>query len=466
MSLSQERWRQVNEILDGALDLDPGPARAAHVERACAGDDALRAEVERVLRACEEAEAAEGAGATGAGPGTSAAARFLDGSAPEFAAPLLRVARPSGPLVTPGAPSVGSLLGPYRIVREIGRGGMATVYLGVRELPDEGGGSGGSGGGTVGERVALKLVRAGLRHDAAGGVVRDQHLVRRFAEEQRILASLSHPNIARLLGGGVTSVGLPYFAMEYAEGTPLDRHCDERRLPVRERLALFLDVCDAVGYAHRNRVVHRDLKPSNILVTAGGAVKLLDFGIAKLLAAPTDGPDAAALITGPGMRLMTLEYASPEQVRAAPVTPAADVYSLGVLLYRLLSGRRPYDRRGRSVLGSAASRLPVAGPELAAMVLEHVPELASAAVVRHRQPPPPPAGGAPAPPAPGDSYSTELAPADDIAALRGSTVAALVDRIRGPLDALISRALQKDPAQRYQNADELGDAVAGAIRYT
>ena len=445
---SPERWRQVNAILDGALDLEPGAARAAHVERSCAGDPALRAEVERLLRACEEAEG--GAGGEGAAGG------FLEGSAPEFAAPLLQTARPSGPfgrVSTPGAVSVGSLLGPYRILREIGRGGMATVYLARREGPDE-------SGGPPGEAVALKLVRAGLRHDSAGGVVRDQHLVRRFQEEQRILASLSHPGVARLLGGGVTTAGLPYFAMEYVEGTPIDRHCDERRLPVRERLATFLDVCDAVGYAHRSHVVHRDLKPSNILVAAGGAVKLLDFGIAKLLASPTDGGPTAS-ITGPGMRLMTLEYASPEQVRAERVTPAADVYSLGVLLYRLLCGRRPYYPRGAALATSLLR--PAAGPELAAMVLKHVPDLPSAALVRMPRP-------SSLPPRTLQQHleaaalDTESALPDDVAALRGATAAELAGRLRGRLDAVVMRALHKDPGERYQTADDLGDAVAEAGR--
>ena len=445
---SPERWRQIDAVLDAALDLEPGEARAAYVARACAGDDALRAEVERLLRACETAERE-----------TGDAGAFLEAPASDFAAPLLRAARASGPLLTPGAASVGSLMGPYRIQREIGRGGMATVYLAVREEPDGSGAPAGEPPGEPpGERVALKLVRAGIRQDASGGMVRDQHLVRRFVEEQRILASLSHPNIARLLGGGVTEAGLPYFAMEYVEGTPIDRHCDARRLPLRERLATFLDVCDAVGYAHRNLVVHRDLKPSNILVTTAGAVKLLDFGIAKLLASPADGGSTAS-ITGPGMRLMTIEYASPEQVRAERVTPAADVYSLGVLLYRLLCGRRPYYPRGPA-LATALLR-PVAGPELAAMVLKHVPDPPSAALVRLPRP-------ASLPPRPLqqqlDPADTESALPDDVAALRGTTAADLAERLRGPLDAVVLRALRKDPLERYQSADELGDAVADAGR--
>lgn len=287
---SPERWRRVSELLDGALELALSERRA-HLDAACAGDAALRREVEALLASCER----------GAG--------FLDAPAPQFAARLL---------AEPGEPPMpellgGARIGPYRVVRELGRGGMGAVYLAERDDPK------------LRQRVAIKLVRGGL---GSG------YLVQRFMEERQILASLSHPGIARLLDGAVTPEGVPWFAMEYVEGVPLDRYCDERRLTVPERLALFCQVCDAVQYAHRNLVVHRDLKPGNILVTAEGHPKLLDFGIARLLSAEAGGEAG-------GVQMMTPQYASPEQRRGEPATTAADVYALGVLLHRLLTGRHP-----------------------------------------------------------------------------------------------------------------------------
>ena len=181
-------------------------------------------------------------------------------------------------------------------------------------------------------RVAIKLVKRGMDTD---------FILRRFRKERQILAALDHPHIARLLDGGTTDDGLPYFVMEFIEGQPLYRYCDAHNLSIAERLRLFARVCDAVHYAHQKQVIHRDIKPSNVLVTSEGVPKLLDFGIAKLL-----NPDLAGDIThdptATAMRLMTPEYASPEQVQGAPTTPSTDVYSLGVLLYELLTGHRPY----------------------------------------------------------------------------------------------------------------------------
>jgi serine/threonine-protein kinase len=197
---------------------------------------------------------------------------------------------------------------------------MGVVYLGDRE------------GEGLRQVVAIKVLRQGLR---------SPETTRRFLGERRILARLEHPNIPRFLDGGLTGDGAPYFAMEYVEGTPLTTYCNEQRLPVRRRLELFAAVCDAVQYAHSHLIVHRDLKPSNILATADGVVKVLDFGIAKLLDGDQEGQ------TGAGVRWMTLDYASPEQVRGAAVTTAVDVFGLGVILYELLSGRRPHVGSGR-----------------------------------------------------------------------------------------------------------------------
>ena len=209
----------------------------------------------------------------------------------------------------------GSQIGAYRIVQPLGHGGMGTVFLATRE------------GGDFTQRVALKLVRGG------------EALVQRFRQERQILAGLDHPNIARLIDGGTTADGLPYLVMEYVDGTPIDAFAQD--LPLAEKLRLFLDLCDAVQYAHRSLVIHRDIKPANVLVTADGTPKLLDFGIAKL-ASPETRPAATPT------RLMTPEYASPEQLLGRQVTTATDVYSLGVLLFELLTGAKPFDGATRT----------------------------------------------------------------------------------------------------------------------
>jgi tRNA A-37 threonylcarbamoyl transferase component Bud32/tetratricopeptide (TPR) repeat protein len=338
---SPERWQQVEQLLDAALDL-PSEQRTAFLDAAYAGDADVRAEVERLLRACAESE------------------HFLREPAQEFAAPILASLAPDLEPADPAAP--GTRIGPYRILEEAGRGGMAVVYRAERD------------DGQFRKRVALKLVRA--------GVIPQDELLRRFREERQILAELEHPGIARLLDGGVTGEGLPWFAMEYVEGTPIDRYCDERRLSIEARLGLFCAVCDAVQHAHGKRIVHRDLKPGNILVAepdgeegSAGQVKLLDFGIAKLLAAGS-GAEAGER-TRPGLRLLTPEYASPEQLRGDPVTPAADVYALGVLLCRLLADRRLHgglDAIVRQAMSERPEQRYTDAGELAAEVRRHLRE--------------------------------------------------------------------------------------------
>jgi serine/threonine-protein kinase len=362
--VSPERWRRINDTLDEALDLAP-ELRPGFLAQACGGDAALRTEVEQLLRSCES---------TGG---------LLDAPAPGLAAALA-----GG---EPGLPE-GTLVGPYRIVRELASGGMGTVYLAERDDP------------RLRQRVALKMVRQGLHAD---------YLVRRFLEERQILASLEHPGIARLMDGAVTPAGVPWFAMEYVEGVPLDEYCDRHRLGVDERLRLFAQVCDAVQYAHRNLVAHRDLKPSNILVTDSGQPKLLDFGIARLVAG---GERVADDRTGIGPRLLTPEYASPEQLRGEPVSTATDVYSLGVILYHLLTGQRPYRPSGES-------RWELPGALLGA------PERPSAAAA-------------------GDE-------AGEAAAARGTTPARLARRLAGDLDAIVLKAMRPEPGQRYATAEQL-----------
>ncbi|HXW08654.1 MAG TPA: serine/threonine-protein kinase [Vicinamibacterales bacterium] len=297
----------------------------------------------------------------------------------------------------------GASLGPYRLVREIGRGGMGTVYLAVRE-DDE-----------FRKRVAIKVLKPGMDSEA---------IVRRFRHERQILAGLDHPYIANLLDGGTTPEGLPYFAMEYIDGQPIDRWCEARQLDTTARIELFRRVCAAVQYAHQNLIVHRDIKPGNVLVTGDGTPKLLDFGIAKLLN-PELGESGSAL-TMAGPQMMTPEYASPEQVRGEPVSTSSDVYSLGVLLYELLTGTRPY---------RITSRAP---SEIARVVCGSEPPRPSTAVtgtgLTQR----------------GDDAPRASAPGPPSVA---TTPERLRRRLAGDLDNIILKALSKDPGRRYASVD-------------
>jgi serine/threonine-protein kinase len=333
-------FRRVDTIFDAAVDL-PADQQSAAVERACGADEVLRAEVLSLLRAYRSDSP-------------------LESPAAAIAAPLFE----------PSARAASDRIGPFRIVREIGRGGMGHVLLGERA------------DGQFEQRVAIKLIQ----HGSAG-------VVRRFLEERRILALLEHPNIARLVDGGLTSDGLPYFAMELVDGEPIDRYCESRHLPLDARLELFARVCDAVAYAHQHLVIHRDLKPSNILVAADGQVKLLDFGIAKLLG-DAQGDD----LTGTGLSPMTPQFAAPEQIRNASISTATDVYSLGVLLYLLLTGERPYDLRGKPPT------------DVERIVCVDVPPKPSS-----------------------------------------RAAGALARRLRGDLDLIVMTALQKDEQRRYQS---------------
>jgi serine/threonine-protein kinase len=380
------RWTTIGALFEAALDR-PAAERRAWLREAC--DDAeLRQEVRRLLAAHERASG------------------ILD------APPPLRGVLPQA--LAEGEADVlydGERVGPYRILRELGRGGMGTVYLAERDDAQ------------FTRRVALKV----LRREVAGG----EH-GRRFAAEQQILAALTHPNVARLYDAGVAATGRPYFAMEYVEGRPVAAYCDAERLTVSERLRLFRRVCDAVEYAHRNLVVHRDLKPEHVLITAGGEVKLLDFGIAKLLDAEAAGLRHPPPVTRTGMRPMTPAYASPEQVRNEPITTASDVYALGVLLYELLAGRRPYRLAGRSPSGVERA------------VCEEEPP-APSAVVTGRSGEAPPEGTADAP------------SAADVARARGTTPERLRRRLRGDLDTIVLKALRKEPERRYGSAAALAE---------
>lgn len=284
------RWDEVNRLFEEALDWPEGARDRLLAER-CGGDPELHEAVASLLRAETESQ-----GRFGSPDPVLALAALAD--------------RPRGAGGTPPA-----AVGPYRVLEEIGRGGMGTIYRAERATPD------------FRQEVAVKVLRRGVDTD---------DVVRRFVAERRILAELAHPNIARLVDGGATPDGRPYLVMEYVEGSHITRYCDDGGLGVEERIRLFLEVVDAVRYAHTRLVVHRDLKPSNILVTPRGDVKLLDFGIAKLL----EG-DGAEAHTRTHHHLLTPEYASPEQLRGEPVSTASDVYQLGALLYLLLAGVRP-----------------------------------------------------------------------------------------------------------------------------
>ena len=290
------RRRRVAELFSRALELDPEPRRTL-LAAECAREPGLRSEVESLLAAAAAAGDYLGAG--------------FDG---DRAAVLIRDDE--------GA-RIPDRVGPYRLLHELGRGGMGAVYL--AERADD----------AFRKQVAIKLVRGGWASAEA---------LRRFRTERQVLATLEHPNIARLLDGGTTEDGLPYVVIELVDGEPIDEFCARQRLGIDERIGLFLAVCDAVAYAHRNLVVHRDIKPSNVLVAADGTPKLLDFGIAKLL---EPGDDETAVATR-GARPMTPAYASPEQVRGEAINTSSDIYSLGALLYELLTGRPPLQLGGKS----------------------------------------------------------------------------------------------------------------------
>jgi eukaryotic-like serine/threonine-protein kinase len=299
-------WSDVRRIFDQAADRPPAE-RAALVARLAGDDEALRHEILELLAALDASSDLFDRPAVDALLGAQPASE----PAPDTAAADMAAA------------GAARRIGRYRLLRELGRGGMGTVYEAVRD------------GDPAGQSVALKVIRRGM----------DSHaIIRRFQHERRILARLRHPNIATLLHGGTTRDGRPYFVMEYVEGLTIDAFCARHRLTIPQRVALLRRACDAVHHAHRNLVVHRDLKPGNLLVTADGTVKLLDFGIAKLLDETTAG--GGATLTRAGLRPLTPGYASPEQLRGEPVTTASDVYSLGVVLYELLTGRRPYAVEG------------------------------------------------------------------------------------------------------------------------
>ncbi|MEK7829967.1 MAG: serine/threonine-protein kinase, partial [Acidobacteriota bacterium] len=307
-------------------------------------------------------------------------------------------------------PMAGRKIGRYRIVREIGHGGMGSVYL--AERADE----------EYRSQVALKLVRRGLHSNFT---------LRRFLYERQTLAALHHANIAALLDGGTTEDGLPYLVMEYVEGETIDRYCDNRQLPINERLKLFREVCAAVHYAHQSLIIHRDLKPANLMVTAEGQVKLLDFGIAKILNREIAG---TLQQTETAVRLMTPEYASPEQVRGGKITTASDVYSLGVILYELLTGHRPYQ---------IASWLP---SDIERAICGTEPVKPSTAVVRREE-------------IPSADGGIRVITPEAVSEARAEAAPKLRRHLSGDLDTIVLMALRKEPERRYASVNGLSEDI-------
>src|SRR5581483_4359375 len=364
--ISASDWQQVKTVFHEAVDLPPAD-RAAYLNRACTGNTWLLGEVETLLAAHESA------------------ADFLEESAASKAVGLFEQEATSE--------RIGRRLGPYQLEAELGHGGMGQVFRARRV------------DGQYQSQVAIKLVRAGCESPS---------IHKRFLAERQILATLTHPAIARLLDGGTSETGAPYLVMELVDGIPIDQYCTTNTLSVAARLALFLSVCEAVSYAHRHLVVHRDLKPSNILITPEGKAKLLDFGVAKVL----DSMAPRATVTL--VRALTVHYSSPEQIRGEPITTASDVYSLGVLLYHLLTDRSPYT----SAKG---------------LVSEVVREICE------RQPDPPSRGPAP-PSSPCGEHKWRA-------------------QIRGDLDSILMLALQKDPARRYSSVDLFAEDIQRYLDY-
>lgn len=383
-----DRWHEVDALLRAALE-HPASERAAYLQRECPNRPDLRREVELLLEA----------------------AAMADEWADSMAAVVAEAAQGALPGEELGedAEPPSHRIGRYRIVQRIARGGMGTVYLARRA------------DGVFERHVALKLLRRGLD---------SEDILERFRRERQILAGLEHPNIARLIDGGATGDGRPYLVMEFVRGVPITTHCDQQRLDIESRLRLFHTVCEAVSHAHARRVIHRDLKPSNILVDEVGRVKLLDFGIAKLL---TDEPSADR--TSTGMRLMTPDYASPEQAFGRDVSGSSDVYQLGLLLYELLTGERP------SISGMVSESVRGLQP------LETRVEAPSRRIKRALS-------------ADGEARAA----VERIASARSTDAGHLRRRLYGDLDTIACKALRWSPEQRYASVEELAADVERSLQ--
>ena len=370
--MDAKRWKQIEALFIEVLERAP-VERASYLEEQCGQDLALRAEVVELLEANEEGMA--------------------------MSVEHLLIKDDSSGHVKEAA-YAGKMIGPYLLQRRIGTGGMGEVYLARRS--DE----------QYEQDVALKLIHPGHR---------SKHIFARFRLERQVLARLTHPNITGLLDGGIDEMGRPYFVMQYVDGIPITEYCDKHALTIDERLDLFCTVCDAVQHAHRNLVVHRDLKPSNIMVTEEGVVQLLDFGIAKIL-----NPDweMSIAITQSEMRFMTPEYAAPEQVKGDAITTATDVYGLGILLYEILTGSRPYQIKNK------------APSEIERIICDTPPTRPSMVFEVSRTP-----------------------DQDTIVQSRKIGMQRLKKMLKGDLDNIVLMALRKEPSRRYSTAAQLAEDI-------
>jgi serine/threonine protein kinase/tetratricopeptide (TPR) repeat protein len=380
--VTPERWQKIKELFLAASERSPKD-RAGFLNQACGADESLRAEVESLLAA--------------------------ESKPPESALLNTSAMRPLAAQVMPDL-MVGRRAGAYQLVQRIGAGGMAAVYLAVR-ADDH-----------YQKQVAVKVVRPQST---------SEELLNRFRNERQTLAGLDHPNIVKLLDGGNTDEGLPYLVMDYVEGVPIDNYADAHKLSIEDRVRLFCRVCEAVQYAHQHQIIHRDLKPSNILVTPDGTPKLLDFGIAKVFDPHT--PAQTLVVTQTGTRRMTPAFASPEQVRGEVVTAATDIYSLGVVLYELLTGRRPYKLRQSTPA------------EIERAICEEEPEKLSTAIDRVETVT-----------AADGTTSTTITP-ELVSQTREGEPEKLRRRLRGDLDKVVLMALEKEPRRRYASVKELAD---------
>lgn len=382
--MEPERWRLIEDLYHAALDREESE-RSEFLQQSCNGDEPLLHEVESLLYFGQRA------------------GEFIETPALELAAESFANQDADGRAM------LGKKIGQYKLVEKLGSGGMGEVYRAVRD-DDQ-----------FQKQVAIKLIRQGYDTDL---------IVRRFRNERQILASLEHPNIALLLDGGTTEDGLPYFVMELVEGQPIDRYCNSHKLNVAERLELFRTVCDAVQYAHRNLIVHRDLKPQNILVTEHGVPKLLDFGIGKILGPSHQQLAADAIATL--LPIMTPDYASPEQVRNETITTATDVYSLGAILYVLLTGRRPNRVKNSSP------------PEIVSAICSTEPERPSIAVTRDVD---------------GDGVSSDASRSDSAKGRPPEQTEKLRRILSGDLDNIILKALRKEPSRRYSSVEQFSEDI-------
>lgn len=385
-----ERWLKIEAVFQTAIDL-PHNEREAFLSKECVGDDSLRSEVEKLLASSDSAD-------NFIESPVWTDSNFLNTNAKKDISDSL-----DKEFDHDGRDNfLGKKIGAYRLTQEIGRGGMGAVYLAERA------------DGEFFQRVAIKLIKRGMDSD---------FIVRRFRHERQILASFEHPFIARLLDGGSTSDNVPYFVMEYIEGDSLYNYCDTKRLGLRDRLKLFQKVCSAIEYAHDKQIIHRDIKPSNILINQSGSPKLLDFGIAKIL-----DPDLIHESINPTasmLRMMTPDYASPEQVQGIEVTPSSDIYSLGILLYELLTGHRPYNFTGRAL------------HEVSRVICEMMPELPSRIITNS------------------DNLLPKYAESPSrFLDVRGTNQKQLSLELAKDLDDIIMKAISKDPADRYPSVKE------------